>query len=175
MSHDDMYMKSEAEKKHRHVISFIHRHKKDMEGPNKISQTTRRLLNKPPIKVGDTLVMHGWIKKPFQSKWSWRKNVTVVNVVLVTLEQTPDGVLYMTRDGKKVGDRVLNDWAKREGCKNGRHYLEELVHRYERQCRKEFESFGVYQIVQWDSTQFSKYRHIRADRREKCRKKGWKY
>jgi len=60
----------------RHCKAFTYKPKIEAVRAGECRQTIRP-LGKRPVKVGDTILFHGWEGRPYWSKWSWRLEVTV--------------------------------------------------------------------------------------------------
>ena len=66
----------------KHVMAITYAPKIDAVQDGKCTQTTRT-MRKKEIKVGDSILFHGWTdpKKPYNSKWNNQMRVTVTEVL----------------------------------------------------------------------------------------------
>ena len=64
----------------RHVMSITYKPKVLAVREDECQQTIRR-VGKKEIKCGDVITFHGWQGRPYRSKWSWRKEVVVKEVL----------------------------------------------------------------------------------------------
>jgi hypothetical protein len=60
------------------VMAITYKPKIEAVRNGKCTQTIR-MTDK--FKVGDSILLHGWSGKPYRSKWSWRKRVTISRVI----------------------------------------------------------------------------------------------
>lgn len=93
---------------------------------------TLRKPKKIPIKVGDELLLFGWEGVPYRSKWGWRRRAIVTETFLVKMGINKLGNYFLyfeRRDGyfydypHHIGDKVVEDLAKRDGFEDGENYL----------------------------------------------------
>lgn len=66
----------------KHVVSMTYAPKIDAVQDGRCTQTIRG-MRKKEIKVGDSILFHGWSdpKKPYNSEWNNRMRVTVTEVI----------------------------------------------------------------------------------------------
>ena len=80
----------------RHVMALIYPHKIAAVRSGDCKQTIRR-VGKRIIKPSDVITLHGWQGKPYSSKWSWRKEVVVSEVIHIEISKDGmfiEGTLY---------------------------------------------------------------------------------
>lgn len=98
------------------------------------------------IHVGDELVLHGFKGKVYRSKWTWRKEVTVKEIIPIWVD---DEDIEIPGKGKWPWESMFADGlAKADGVKppTGIHLkevLEKLNGKFSK-TRKE-----KYQIIRW--------------------------
>ena len=66
----------------KHVMAITYQPKIEPVKDGRCTQTIRK-GNK--ISVGDEILFHGWDGRPYRSKWSWRKRVTVIYEFSITV------------------------------------------------------------------------------------------
>jgi len=81
----------------RHVMAITYEPKITAVQNGKCRQTIRTIR---PINPGDVITFHGWVGLPYRSKWSWRKEVTVSDVI--PTEITNDGMFI---------EGILHTWT----------------------------------------------------------------
>jgi len=69
-----------------HIRSFTYGPKIKAVLDGRCRQTIRK-EKKTMVIPGDRIIFHGWSGKPYYSKWSWRKTVEVVEVMIVYLDE----------------------------------------------------------------------------------------
>lgn len=62
----------------KHVMAITYQPKIEAVRKGKCTQTIR-MTDK--FTVGDSILLHGWVGKPYRSKWSWIKRVTISRVI----------------------------------------------------------------------------------------------
>lgn len=92
----------------KHIFSLTYKPKIEGVLDDTIKQTIRA-GNK--IEVGDSILFHGWEGRPYRSKWSWRKEVTVTKVYSIIMSK--DGIQYNKMWFYKYEE--LNELAKKDG------------------------------------------------------------
>ena len=61
---------------------------------------TIRVAGKRTVSRGDVITFHGWEGRAYRSKWSWRKEVIVINVIPCEINE--QGILI---------DEVVHAWT----------------------------------------------------------------
>jgi hypothetical protein len=106
-----------------HIKALTYKEKIPGVLSGEIQQTIRTYLRTSPdkvVKMGDTILFHGWEGKPYRSRWSWRLKVKVDRVHYGTAY--PDRIYIIENPNSK---NVLNSFiwdspeadllAKRDG------------------------------------------------------------
>ena len=105
----------------KHVMSFTYQEKIPGVIDGSIRQTIRPepipSPNKPykrPIAVGDTILFHGWEGTPYRTPWSFRKAVTVTEVIPITVFSK--GIMFREDGRFELWDsEIVNDLSRRDG------------------------------------------------------------
>jgi len=58
--------------------------------PVQDGRCTQTIRKGDKVSVGDEILFHGWSGRPYRSKWSWRKRVTVKSVTHILVSN--DGI-----------------------------------------------------------------------------------
>jgi len=69
----------------KHVMSLTYPPKIEPVQDGRCTQTIRK---GDKVSVGDEVLFHGWAGRPYRSKWSWRKRVTVCTIENILITQT---------------------------------------------------------------------------------------
>lgn len=67
----------------KHVMAITYKPKIEPVRNGKCTQTIR-MTDK--FKVDDQILLHGWNGLPYHSKWSWRKRITISEVINVQID-----------------------------------------------------------------------------------------
>lgn len=67
----------------KHVMAITYQPKIEAVRNGKCTQTIR-MTDK--FIVGDSILLHGWAGRPYRSKWTWIKRVTVSEVINVQID-----------------------------------------------------------------------------------------
>jgi len=105
----------------RHVMSFTYKEKIPAVIEGNIRQTIRPEVEsekegarKRIIRPGDTITFHGWEEKPYRSPWSFRKEVTVTEVIPITIFSK--GIVFRETNQFELWDSdVVNELARLDG------------------------------------------------------------
>ncbi|MCK5641186.1 MAG: hypothetical protein KAJ19_10325 [Gammaproteobacteria bacterium] len=89
----------------KHVMAMTYPPKIEPVQDGRCRQTIRK-VGKRTISGGDSILFHGWSEKPYRSKWSWQKRVTVVDVIPILVYET-----YFQR----VGNPLMPAWDGKYG------------------------------------------------------------
>jgi len=65
--------------------------------PVQDGRCTQTIREGRKVSIDDEILFHGWSGRPYRSKWSWRKRVTVADVIQIQVFDT-----YFTRDGNPL-------------------------------------------------------------------------
>lgn len=76
----------------RHVMAITYEQKIEPVRCGDCRQTIRT-IGKRKISIGDIITFHGWTGRPYRSKWSWRKEVTVTKIIKILI--SIDGMVDM--------------------------------------------------------------------------------
>jgi len=68
---------------HRHVMSITYQPKIEPVKDGRCTQTIRKGRR---VAEGDEILFHGWVGRPYRSKWDWRKRVTVTEVITICID-----------------------------------------------------------------------------------------
>jgi len=71
----------------KHVMGMTYQPKIEPVLDGRCTQTIRKGRK---VSVGDEILFHGWEGRPYRSKWSWRKRVTVTTVINIIVHE--DGI-----------------------------------------------------------------------------------
>ena len=99
----------------RHVKAFTYEPKIPYVLTGKCRQTIRP-QGKKPVKVGDTILFHGWEGKPYWSKWSWRREFEITTARKIIIY--PHGInlypafLYIANPVLGWHSNLVNDLAR---------------------------------------------------------------
>lgn len=96
----------------RHAKAFTYKPKIPGVRDGSITQTIRPKGSRP-VSKGDTVTWHGWKGKPYWSKWSWRLETEITEVLNITI--TNEGIIY--ENGAFVRWKEENWLAEKDGIK----------------------------------------------------------
>ena len=66
-----------------HILSLTYAPKIPLVKSGEVTQTIRLHNPDRPKKVGDKLILHTWEGKPYRSKWDWRLETKISEVILL--------------------------------------------------------------------------------------------
>ena len=130
-----------------HVKSLTYEPKIPRVLSGEIRQTIRIFNPNRPVKIGDTILFHGWKGKPTFSKWSWRMwvEVEVIHIIWCFRE----GYAYSYPHGPRV--RWSEDEADQLALEDGVSSGVELAKILEKMnATKMKELYGVRRFPSWE-------------------------
>lgn len=131
-----------------HVKSFTYKPKIKAVMDSLIKQTIRP-MGDTPVMVGDSILFHGWVGRPYHSDWSWRFRVRVTNIH--NIQMFEDGIFWGCVFFKWSS---LDQLAKDDGIVKleGHGYGESMGIYFKNSYKKELKQKDgkTMQIIQWD-------------------------
>lgn len=97
----------------KHVLAITYKSKEDAIISGGCRQTIRPHRG---IRVDDEILFHGWIDRPYRSGWSWRKRVTVKEVINIKINNVGVFILqnlhfeFYKWDSDKVNEHAKLDY-----------------------------------------------------------------
>jgi len=79
----------------KHVMAITYKPKIIPVLDNSCFQTIRKGRK---VSVGDSILFHGWIGKPYRSKWSWEKRVKVTMTTSIIVFD--EGISIINKEGE---------------------------------------------------------------------------
>lgn len=77
----------------KHVMALIYEPKIEPVRDGRCTQTIRKGRK---VSVGDSILFHGWEGKPYRSKWSWQRRVTVSKAIQILIHD--EGISEVRKD-----------------------------------------------------------------------------
>lgn len=127
----------------KHTMALTYPPKINAVKSGECRQTIRR-VGKRIIEPTDVITFHGWIGRPYRSKWSWRKEVVVVEVIPIEISKEGmfiDGIMHAWTSwySARLAEYDYIDPATGEGLKDVLFKLNGRVPDEPMECR----------IIQW--------------------------
>jgi len=137
-----------------HILSLTYAPKIPLVKSGECCQTIRLQNPDKPKKVGDKLILHTWAGKPYRSKWDWRLDTEISELILLDWGRSIEGTRTSIHNGEfwesyePVSSAQLAEIARLDGIKA---YWIDLA-----EALRKLNGLKTIELTEWDIIRWPK-------------------